>query len=774
MLIRESGCAKIFAMKKKLRRKIHFYTLLYLSIKTLGGALIGTSIYLGTSSLLPFEIRLLLSASALIIFIILSIPGAIKKISTISGAGEELVNAYELMKKDEPENPYTVELLNILYEEVLSKIIPVSQYMKKLTRYLLIPIIIALCAILIPSIISYEREKRRIVEYQGLVEDAIITVNPPSYTNFPGENIYHMSHGKITVPEGSDISLKMKLNVEGKTEIDVCGDKETTRRTDGYYEFQIKKLRENCDVKVEVNVRKTIFKETPFTFIVKRDEEPYVQILHPGKNMILEEPPQNFKIRFFAQDDYRITRAELVYEIEGRWLERIEKEVNENTSSIEDSFTMDLSRIPRGLRISYRIEVEDNDEINGHKRGFSETYYIYIPERFSFHEELMKEIYALFEKTVKLLALTISTRYSEATLLIETMKPALNSTLKEVMKDESASIKLLEFLRSMPQKIESLKESIKDGKSEEALEGAENITYEFFLALKAQTLADAYTVANEIKRLLEELKTARAKGDNETEKLISMEISKKFEKLRELVEKMPKDILQENFNPDALKYREGSSPSSYEEILESLLKMIERGGMRTSMMGNEGIYEKMQELKEKVQSIIDMETSLKEKTDSASSQCSNNWARLSEGRKLADEQMGIREKTKGLSEEWGERYPQIMEAEEHMERAEKTLKYGNLESASEHEGKAIESLKNTMESIEDEMRKMREGWRSISAFRGREGVNGVVSNERVDIPEEVERKEAEEIRKEVMRIIREGLPEKYREENRRYYEDLVR
>lgn len=765
-------------MKKELKKKIHIYLLIYIGVKITGAFIAGFGIYFLTSILFEKYLGVIFAFVSGLLYLMFSMRNSIQDISRLSGTGEELKNAYELLKKEVSDNPYTIKLLNLLYERVLINSISFSKYTRKLLAHLVPPFILTGMLIPVSITVKHYKEKARTIEYSGLVETAVVRVVRPAYTGLKEEQVYHLPYGRITVPEGSDVSISMKLSKRGKVSLKVCNEHSNSpyKEENGYYTLRIENLKEDCNVKVEVSYLRIKFQETPFEFIVKKDEEPSVEIIHPGRNLVLETPPDRFKIRFFAQDDYGISKVVLIYDIEGKWIEKIEKKVKGHPSSFEDIFTINLSKIPRGLKISYHVEVEDNDEINGYKRGFSETYYVYIPEEFTLHEELMKKIEVLFENTVKLLTLSISGPYDKIFDMSNRIISQSKSILPEAEGDEHLSLKLLDFLKTLPMRLKKLIAYTKNERYEEMLNHAEDTTYDFLLALRAQILASAYTIAEEIKKLLDELKTAKANRDKNAEKLLSMQLAKKFNKLRQLAQKLPKDILQENFNPDSLRYNEGTSISSYEQMLESLLKMIEAGGMQTSIAGNFQMYKKLKELMKEVQSVIEREVMLKEKTDELSAQCSAEGTSHVEGRRLADEQRSIRKDMQQILGEWGTRYPSLEEAERYMRYAEDTLKIGDFESSSKHEKNAIQNLHNLIEMLKDETERLKEGWRSISLFREtrRYSVNGALSIEKVEIPEEVERKETEEIRKEVMRIIKGGLPEKYKEENRKYYEELLR
>ncbi len=139
----------------------------------------------------------------------------------------------------------------------------------------------------------------------------------------------------------------------------------------------------------------------------------------------------------------------------------------------------------------------------------------------------------------------------------------------------------------------------------------------------------------------------------------------------------------------------------------------------------------------------------------------------SQGRDLGQRQSGIEEKTRGLSRDLGNRedaFPGAARARAELEEIAAEMREAgqDLGQGSAHEGAGRAG------EIADRLAKLRQSMGQSGSESAR------ASRDPVRIPEADEYKAPREWRQELMEAMRERAPEKFRDEVRRYYEDLVK
>ncbi len=796
-----------------------------------------------------------------------------KKISFLSGTGEEMRNALEIVNS---QHPWESHELKIVYlKRVLSLLLPERDFAKRLLRpfYIFLTFLIS-CGIYFSF--SFIKIEKRYFLSPEIFKEAILKITPPPYTKLEGYETRTTS-GRFKILKGSNVEIYATLiKTKGAPSFRLCEEKIPFEKTGDKYQISFPMERE-CEFEVQIENRFSIRHHSPFYFELERDEYPEVELSYPREDIVMKSGERDIEVQFSASDDYGISSIQLVYSVSGSEFRINYEKPLQNTKRKDGKFLLETSKFPEDVDIYLYVEVKDNDYVSGPKISRSKSINIHIIGESSAREQKFKDIRNLYEKTIKLLARAIG-YYAQ--------KVQKEKLIKEItiIKKEAEAIKkdlegmgfskfLTSFLISLPERLENLKKAVASFMRKEAVSEAEEIVYKLTEELKLQTISDAYATAEKIKKLVEMAKSALNEGKKELAEILTKKAEQEMKKLKELISQLPSEIITEFINPDALQAMESmkeKSPDEYIQSLEELIKNLENAGRTVAMGGNPEFFKNLKEAKEKISSLIEKETQLKNKTEGAISQCrgnspsedfdelmkrtekvlksskerlkralknpetlkevlrdyklafeagkreyaefylrefermSNNLGQyekefyelarkanelrerisksgrvyeeipMDEAQKLGDEQKNIRAETEELLEKMGGVIPSLREAKRHMEDAEGMLRGKLMENAMESEEKAINSLKSAENETSQRLSEIEEGWKGIARFlKEGEGMGNRLSAERVEIPKK-EETFLNELRREVLEILKKGLPEIHEDENRRYYEEIIK
>ena len=865
-------------LKKRYRKFFVFFALFSL----LKSFFIGLSFLFFTEILLLFfrvEVTNFLRVVYCSIFTILSfafqIIGARRKISFLSGSGEEMRNAIEVANS---RNPWESLELKILYlKRVLNLLLPAKEFVKRN-----IPPFSIYSSFLIASSLylslSFIRIEKKYSYSPEIFKEAILKITPPSYTKLEACEM-RSSNGRFRVLKGSKIEIDATLiNTRGIPSFKICEEKMPFKKEGNRFKIEFV-MEKECEFEVEIENRFSIRHFSPFYFELETDEYPEVELVSPHEDVIMKRGERDLEVYFSASDDYGISSIQLVYLFSGNEFRMNYDKELENSKREEGKFLLETSKFPGDIDLYFYIEVKDNDSVSGPKISRSGKIKVHIIGEFAAHGQKIKEIRELYEKTVRLLAGTIG--YFKGKIqgkkLIEEIIRLKRDTelIKKGILTAELSNSLKSFLFSLPEKLENLKRMTSSEMRKETVSEAEEMVYKFTEELRLQTISDAYATAERIKKLLEMAKEALKEGKKELAEILTKKAEEEMERLRGLISQLPSEILTEFINPDAIPSVELMEKSLEQSIqsLEELIKSLESAGRTIAMGGNPELLKNLQDAKEKISSLIEREIELKNETEGAISRCIGGspeedfdsliksterllkdpkireiiknklkgdpdtfkellrnsklafeagkrresagylkefeWmsemagtyekefyelarkARklrerilkenrvyeeipVEEAQRMGEKQAGIRRETEELSSKMGGILQSLKEAKRHMEDAEGMLRGRLMEDAIDSEEKAINALKGAENEVSQRISEIEEGWKGIARFlREGEEMGNRLSTERVEIPEK-EETFLKELRKEVLEILKKGLPKRHEAENRRYYEEIIK
>ncbi len=145
----------------------------------------------------------------------------------------------------------------------------------------------------------------------------------------------------------------------------------------------------------------------PIAIALQADVPPEVVIESPGEDLEVE-PKQVVTLRFRASDDYGLTEARLRYRLPGATEDsRVTLQRPADAPlhlSGETRFDLAPLHLAPGDRLSYAIEVLDNDGVAGPKVGQSRSQTLHVFSAAEHHREALAQVRALWERLVELLA----------------------------------------------------------------------------------------------------------------------------------------------------------------------------------------------------------------------------------------------------------------------------------------------------------------------------------------------------------------------------------
>ena len=233
------------------------------------------------------------------------------------------------------------------------------------------------------------------VQLQPGFEQLAVSVQPPAYTELPNRE-YSYPFPEIQFYEGSVIMLKGTTNKDVQ-ELSLFRENGKSDLMDNYSErsFEYSFSPELSDtLTFSMTDPEGLSNSNPYRtpLILQSDQYPVVVIQQPS-DTVMQVQPDSLEVLYRSTDDFGITRATLTWSHQRAFTEDAEtgQQALENPSNGSlRSFSWQLEPFdlrPRD-RLTFRILVWDNDEINGYKRGESGEVVLQVPSLTEYFDEL--------------------------------------------------------------------------------------------------------------------------------------------------------------------------------------------------------------------------------------------------------------------------------------------------------------------------------------------------------------------------------------------------
>ena len=439
-----------------------------------------------------------------------------------------------------------------------------------------------------------------------LVGDLELTLHYPAYTGRESVRLPSAS-GEVRVLPGTRVAIETTALEPAATAWIAFGEETSGKGSrpdlplvvDGHHlrgEFEVKEpivyrfLLAAADGKRRVEA-------TTRTIEIEPDREPVVELHAPADELDVTGM-KRIELAYVAEDDYGLTRAELVFASAGEKERRRPIELpgggKSAPRSAQNKLLWDLADVPLtpGTRVAYHVEVFDNDAIAGSKAGRSKEYYLRVLSPRERHERLIARQRELFENLVKALGgrLTVSAGDLPAHESLHKDSGALVVEIGTVVaaldKDEMAAKQLRKALAEMRGRIDKLtgkeakllKRAGRADKLAPAVQSALSASDKGIVAeleddvillsdwLDRQDLENLLAINDEIKahrdRLAKLFEEYKRTGSAEIKAEIERELRALEQRLAEQAQRqnrMPADVLDQFVNAEGLRQQKEST-----------------------------------------------------------------------------------------------------------------------------------------------------------------------------------------------------------------------
>ena len=460
--------------------------------------------------------------------------------------------------------------------------------------------------------IKSEQYKLKVTDKPRII-NLKLTLNYPKYTQLK-PLVLDQNDGNIEALAGTKVKIEASANKElsagnlvfsdsTKSQMKIDGKKATgeilVRKDDTYHlEVEDKSGNKNPDP-IEYKITK------------KDDLSPQVEIIQPGEDRDLTENMQ-LPLLIHGLDDFGFTGLRLVYQIssKGEQTKNLKLPFEEKLEGeLSSDYLWDLSNLGLmpGDNVKYWVEIYDNDNFSGPKKGVSQSYNLRHPTL----AEIVGEIEQGSENQLSDLQKKLAEQKELQKKLEQLSKDLLTESTNPQEKGSKLSWEKKNELENLLQKQKDLAESLKK-LGEEAGKTADKIEQNNLASLEMlEKIAELKKLFEEVappelKEAMRKLQEALESLDKDkikealqnlnlsTEELLKrldrtiamlkqMRIEQRMEDLVKLTERLTRD--QENLNKE-IEEAKKEELSSLKEKQDDLKK------------GTEGLEKKLQELNE--------------------------------------------------------------------------------------------------------------------------------------------------------------------------------
>lgn len=336
-----------------------------------------------------------------------------------------------------------------------------------------------------------------------------------------------------------------------------------------------------------------------YTIEVIKDAYPKLNIVREVDSMDINKVSFNGS----AKDDIGILEVAFVYIIEGK--EGIKKTqrtvvpgIGLTEGIIDISFDFSELNLQPEDRVSYYLEVLDNDKVNGSKRTKSTMYTLAIPSK----EELKQERQEDLNKANRAM--------EEAMKKVEDFQKSVNDLKKNLLNNKASDWNKKQRLEDVKKQQRSLEKMLENLKKdlEDSWEKKEKFSEEELELMEKQELIDELLnelMDDELKDLLEELEELLERQQENGQKEVTEEVEKSAEELNKELDRALEQLKQLQVN------------EKLNDIEESLKKLAD--DMKELSESEKDATESLKEQKELEESFDDLmkeyEETLKENDD---------------------------------------------------------------------------------------------------------------------------------------------------------------
>ncbi len=210
-----------------------------------------------------------------------------------------------------------------------------------------------------------------------------------------------------------------------------------------------------------------LIEETPHSIEIEADAAPVVELYAPADELDVEGR-RRIELAYTSEDDYGISSVTLVWDSGAGKTGRKQLTMpREGSRTAQAKFLWDLTEVDLqpGERVTYHVEVADNDDVIGPNIGKSKAYALRVFSPRERHEQIMKRQAELFERMVRVLGarLTVPADDVDAHAAIHKEAQAvvveLGGIVAALQDDKLAARDLVAAYKDMKARLETLAEA---------------------------------------------------------------------------------------------------------------------------------------------------------------------------------------------------------------------------------------------------------------------------------------------------------------------------
>ena len=606
---------------------------------------------------------------------------------------------------------------------------------------------------------------------EPIVGDLTLTLVYPKYSGLQPKVVPSTS-GDITALRGTEIRIETRALVPAKQASLVVGDDQVNaaKLDNGQittkfiadkastYRFVLglpggRQLREPIAHKIDLDP----------------DRAPRVDLFAPSEDLEVSGP-KIVEVGYAAEDDYGLSEVQLVWQAQGGAEQRKVLRAGIGTRSAQGRFDWDLAEVGLrpGMRVAYRIEARDNDDVGGPNVGSSRTFYLRLTSAREKHEARVERQAELLELLLRNLGDRLELAGVTGFPLVDRITHAhegeqqavtLAAQLADDIKGDSMAPKELRpVLTGMAERISKLlrdeeepltaarhhrefRETALREHSQKHVGELEQDVLKLDDLIGRQRLEDVAALADEasqardrLKQLLEKYKKTR---DEATRRELEREMRELAQRLREIQQKLA-ELAAKKEVPD--EFLNAKMDKNALADLEKLEDMIRKGDVEAAARELEKLSRALDDMREALNQ--DMKGFRDQRFAAEEKAMSEMMDKVAD---LEQEEQKLRNETRGVLDRQREKAQQMMKdkidqfvkkelekvqrlqkraqevpqdplaafdqdeldrARRRIEDLKKTLDQGDLEQALEMARQAQRSLKSVQEDAKEDARRM--------------------------------------------------------------------
>lgn len=221
-----------------------------------------------------------------------------------------------------------------------------------------------------------------------------ITVDPPSYSRMESAS-YQYPFAQIRALQGSKLSINAVSNKSLRSLLLLTSSDSLLITQDSLNSFSHSFTMTRPDtVHFVLEDENSLRNNNPFRFTLlpQTDEAPFVELIEPSASFEAVEPAE-IELLYRASDDFGLTSGVLKYSLQKAFVEEpIESEIklNRPQNRVLQNHSWDLTALdlkPKD-KLTFWVEVKDNDGYNGYKTGTSEMITLTVPSLLDYFDDL--------------------------------------------------------------------------------------------------------------------------------------------------------------------------------------------------------------------------------------------------------------------------------------------------------------------------------------------------------------------------------------------------